>query len=68
MDGRMVVGESGSTYMDSSSLLAHRLTVEPSLSRTTIRFSLGLFSGGVKSTPEQGLSVKLSEEDGGLSV
>lgn len=40
---------SRSTYMDSSSLLAHRLTDEPSLSWTTMRFSLGLFSGGDKS-------------------
>lgn len=38
----------GDTYMDSSSLLAHRLTVEPSVSRMTMRFSRGLFSGGVK--------------------
>lgn len=37
------------TYMDSSSLLAHRLTVEPSLSRMTMRFSRGLFSGGATS-------------------
>lgn len=35
------------TYMDSSSLLAHRLTTEPSRSRTVMRFSRGLFSGGV---------------------
>lgn len=36
------------SYMDSSSLLAHRLSVEPSLRLTMIRFSLGLVSGGVK--------------------
>lgn len=39
-----------STYIDSSSLLAHRWTVEPSLSCTTMRFSLGLLSGGVTPT------------------
>lgn len=48
MKGR---GAGGGTYMDSSSLLAHRLTVEPSVSRMTMRFSRGLFSGGV--TPAQ---------------
>lgn len=54
MDGWMMEGEAmKSTYMDSSSLLAHRLTIEPSLSRTTMRFSLGLFSGGVISVQHQ---------------
>lgn len=54
MDGWMMEDEAMmSTYMDSSSLLAHRLTVEPSFSRTTMRFSLGLFSGGATSVQHQ---------------
>lgn len=43
-----------STYRDSSSLLAQRLSMELSLSRTMMRFSRGLFSGGVISAARTG--------------